>query len=97
MEAKLGFYIEHDGDGRSDKFGGQWKPARIMHPKFEPREPYPNAGFTHSVCVDPDFIEGVYNMHASDFESHGRAYKNENGTFHVYVHSNYNFDLRFKQ
>lgn len=37
MEAKTVFQIEHDGDGRNDVFGGEWKPARIRRPTLRAR------------------------------------------------------------
>ena len=42
-----------------------------------------------------DFIEGQCNLWESDFKSKcGRAWRNDNGTYCLYVHSNCNYDLK---
>ena len=42
-----------------------------------------------------DFIEGQCNLWESDFKSScGRAWKNADGSYCLYVHSNCNYDLR---
>ena len=38
--------------------------------------------------------DGFFNVHESDFKSHGRAWENENGTITLYVHSNCNYTFR---
>jgi hypothetical protein len=97
MEARTCFQIEHDGDGRNDVFGGDWKPARIRYPKF--REHYPDPTnkpeWHYSVCEDSDFIEGKMNFNESDFSSGcGACYKGESGILTLHIHSNAVFYFR---
>ena len=106
MEARCDLYIEHDGDGSRDTFGGPWMPARIRRPKFEPREMF--GGFAREVCVDDDFREGHMNLMAHHFEGKsGSAYQygtgqggtGQGGTTEIivlHVHSNLCYSLRFK-
>lgn len=74
----------------------EWKPARIRHPRFEPREM--PGGFTRDVCVDPDTRDGFMNMMECDFTGNcGRAYAAADGkTISLHVHSNLSYTLRFK-
>ena len=98
MECKCDLYIEHDGDGRSDSYGGPWMPARIRHPKFEPR--MMPGGFERDVCVDYDTPQGYMNMMTCDFNGKsGCAYwANEGKTLiTLHVHSNLCYSLRFKE
>lgn len=102
MEAKTVFHIEHDGDGRNDIFGGEWKQARIRRPTF--REHYPDKenkpDWHYGVCDNPDFIEGKMNFNESDFRSgSGACY--EAGTtqdgrpiYCLHIHSNAVFNFR---
>lgn len=95
MEARCDFSIEHDGDGRYDTFSGPWKPARVRHPKFEPR--MMQGGFEREVCVDDDCKEGFMNLHSCDFEGNcGRAYESGDNLVCLHVHSNLCFTLRPK-
>ena len=97
MECRCDFYIEHDGDGRSDTFGGSWLPARIRHPKFEPR--MMPGGFERDVCVDHDCIDGSMNMMDHEFAGNcGHVWADSKaGPFTLHVHSNLCYTLRFKQ
>jgi hypothetical protein len=99
MEAKTVFQIEHDGDGRNDVFGGEWKTARIRRPTF--REHYPDRenhpDWHYGVCADPDFVEGMMNFNESDFRSgSGACYLEENGSYCLHIHSNAVFNFRKK-
>lgn len=45
-----------------------------------------------------DFIEGNLNLLELDFNSHsGRAWEDEHGLIHLYVHSNSSYELRYKR
>jgi len=100
IESRCVFEIEHDGTGAYDRFGGEWMPARIRHPRFEE---FTNCyGNQQSRCADPDFIEGQSNFNESDFTTKsGGAYLS--GTdpegrklYSFHIHSNSCYTLREK-
>lgn len=100
MEAATVFEIERDGTGANDKYGGDWKPARIRRPTFRQHWPDKENHPEHhyGVCDNHDFIDGKMNFNESDFKS-GSGGLYESGTsdgrpkYCLHIHSNavYNF------
>lgn len=94
MEAKTVFEIEHDGNGSNDVYGGEWKPARIRHPRFE--EFVNQWGTTLTRCADPDFRDGWMNFNESDFRSGSGSCYRTGTNYCLHVHSNAVYEFRTK-
>jgi len=95
VEAKCDFHLTDDyAFDNATGFGKtEWMKARISHPTWR-TVTYQN-GNTNDVVDNHDFIEGQMNFHTFDFgTTTGRAYKQDDGTIMLYVHSNACYTLR---
>lgn len=97
MEAKcdLSLTDDYQFDNGNDFGKTGWMPARMSHPEYA--EYINQVGNRDTRCINHDFVEGAMNFHDYEFTGKaGGAYKNDDGTIHLYVHSNCSFTLRMK-
>jgi len=95
IEAKCNYHLTDDyaydnatGFGRTD-----WLKCRISNPTWKEITTY--LGETHTVRDDPDFIEGMMNLHDHDFTGKcGSAWWDDGSTITLVVHSNLSYDMR---
>jgi len=77
----------------SNEFGkSDWMPARIRKPVFSM---VTVNGYEMERCTNDDWKAGYMNLHEGDFEGKpGYAYRKEDGTITLKIHSNLYYTLR---
>jgi len=86
---------DYQFDNANDFGKTDWMEARMSRPTYKEVTNY--VGNKVTVVDDRDFIDGIMNFKDYEFTGKsGGAYRTNDETIHLYVHSNLSYTLRIK-